>query len=299
MRRSAAERGKMSKFVITTDSSSDLPVSWLQEHGVESISLSYILDEVAYGGQNELDPKDFYDLMRSGKMPTTNACNPEDAKDLFLRHVEQGEEVLHLAFSSGLSASCNNTRLAADEVMEEHPGAKVVVVDTLAASLGEGLLVYYAVKMRDQGATLEETVQWLEENRLHLCHEFTVDDLFHLHRGGRVSKAVAIVGTLINVKPVMHVDDEGHLTPVCNARGRKKSLNKLVEHMAERMADYDGVNDTVFISHGDSLQDAEYVAGLVREKFGIQDILINYVSPTIGAHSGPGTIALFYMGSHR
>ena len=237
--------------------------------------------------------------MRTGKMPTTNACNPEEAKDMFLRHVEKGEAILHIAFSSGLSASFNNARLAAEEVMEENPEAKIIVVDTLAASLGEGLLVYYAAKMRDQGATLEETAQWLEDNKLNLCHEFTVDDLFHLHRGGRVSKAVAIVGTLINVKPVMHVDNEGHLTPVCNARGRKKSLNKLVEHMAERVADYDGKNDVVFITHGDCLEEAEYVAKLVREKFGIQDIMINFVSPTIGAHSGPGTMALFYMGSHR
>ena len=171
------------------------------------------------------------------------------------------------------------------------------MIDSLCASLGEGLLVHKAVSLRDKGTSIEETVQWLEENKLHLCHNFTVNDLFHLHRGGRVSKTTAILGTLVNVKPILHVDDEGHLIPLSNVRGRKKSLHALVDRMAEQITGYE--NDIVFISHGDSYEDAQYVANLVKERFGIENILINYVSPTIGAHSGPGTIALFFMGEKR
>ena len=181
--------------------------------------------------------------------------------------------------------------------MEKNPEAKIIVIDSLCASLGEGLLVHKAVELRDAGKSIEEVAKWVEENKLHLCHQFTVDDLNHLHRGGRVSKATAIIGTLVSVKPVLHVDNEGHLTSLVNVRGRKKSLNTLVDNMAKLVGNYE--NDIVFISHGDCLEDAEYVAELIKERFGITDFLINYVSPTIGAHSGPGTIALFFMGETR
>jgi DegV family protein with EDD domain len=170
------------------------------------------------------------------------------------------------------------------------------VVDSLCASLGEGLLVHKAVQLKEKGKSLDEIASWLEENKLNLCHIFTVDDLHHLHRGGRVSKTSAIIGTLINVKPVLHVDNEGHLIPLNNVRGRKKALISLVE---ARLDGYRDQNDTVFISHGDCLEDAEFVASLVKERYGINDILINYVCPTIGAHSGPGTVALFFMGNKR
>jgi DegV family protein with EDD domain len=185
----------------------------------------------------------------------------------------------------------------AREVCEDHPEAIITVIDSCAASMGQGLLVHKAVMLKEQGKSMNEVISWITESKDHLCHQFTVDDLFHLHRGGRVSKASAIIGTLINVKPVLHVDLSGHLVPLVNVRGRKKALIKLVDNMGDRIAGYD--NDIFFISHGDCLEDAQFVAELVKERFGIQNYLINYVCPTIGAHSGPGTVALFFMGSEK
>lgn len=285
------------KYIISTDSTADLPASYVKEHDVAVQFLSYSFGDKVYGLDDQLDPHDFYERMRSGEMPTTNACIPDEVQNSFEAYLKEGYDILHISFSSGLSASHNNARIAANELAELYPERKIVLVDSLCASLGQGLFVHYAVTMKEQGKSLEEVVAWLEENKLHLCHQFTVDDLFHLHRGGRVSKATAILGTLINVKPVLHVDDEGHLTSVCNVRGRKKALLKLVDNMSEQMEGYQ--NDIIFISHGDCLEDAEFVAAQVRERFGIQNILIDYVSPTIGAHSGPGTVALFHLGKNR
>lgn len=285
------------KYIISTDSTADLPESYVKEHSVAVQFLSYAFEDTAYGLDNQLDPHDFYERMRSGEMPTTNACIPDEVQTSFEAYLKEGYDILHISFSSGLSASHNNARIAANELAEQYPDRKIILVDSLCASLGQGLLVHYAVTLKEQGKSLEEVAAWLEENKLHLCHQFTVDDLFHLHRGGRVSKATAIIGTLINVKPVLHVDNEGHLTSVCNVRGRKKALLKLVEHMGEQIEGYQ--NDIVFISHGDCLEDAEFVAAQVKERFGIQSFLIDYVSPTIGAHSGPGTVALFHLGKNR
>ncbi|MBE5930604.1 MAG: DegV family protein [Lachnospiraceae bacterium] len=285
------------KYIISTDSTADLPASYVKEHDIAIQFLSYAFGDTVYGLNNQLDPHDFYDRMRSGEMPTTNACIPDEVQNSFEAYLKEGYDILHISFSSGLSASHNNARIAANELAEQYPDRKIILVDSLCASLGQGLFVHYAVTMKEQGKSIEEVAAWLEENKLHLCHQFTVDDLFHLHRGGRVSKATAIIGTLINVKPVLHVDNEGHLTSVCNVRGRKKALLKLVELMGEQIDGYQ--NDIVFISHGDCLEDAEFVAAQVKERFGIQNFLIDYVSPTIGAHSGPGTVALFYLGNTR
>lgn len=285
------------KYIISTDSTADLPASYVKEHGIAIQFLSYAFGDTVYSLDNQMDPHAFYDRMRSGEMPTTNACIPDEVQNSFETYLKEGYDILHISFSSGLSASHNNARIAANELAEQYPERKIVMVDSLCASLGQGLLVHYAVTMKEQGKSLEEVAAWLEENKLHLCHQFTVDDLFHLHRGGRVSKATAILGTMINIKPVLHVDDEGHLTSVCNVRGRKKALLKLVDNMSEQMEGFQ--NDIIFISHGDCLEDAEFVAAQVKERFGIQNILIDYVSPTIGAHSGPGTVALFYLGTKR
>lgn len=189
--------------------------------------------------------------------------------------------------------------LAELELCIERPGSKIIVIDSLCASLGEGLLVHKAALLKESGKTIDETADWIENNKIHLIHIFTVDDLFHLHRGGRVSKAAAIIGTLINVKPVLHVDNEGRLIPLFNVRGRKKALMALVDQMEVKTKNYPIKNNIFFISHGDCLEDAEYVAGLIKERLGIDDSLIYYVSPTIGAHSGPGTVALFFMGTER
>ena len=289
-------------FKITTDSTTDLPVEYLKEHNIGCIPLSYILDGVTYGRDKELDWKEFYSMMRNdGKLPTTSQVNPEEAKDYFEECIKTEKEILHLAFSSGLSGTYNNVRLAAEEIMEEHPDCKIVVIDSLCASMGEGLFVHKAVLMRDAGKSLDETADWLRANVQNFVHVFTVDDLFHLHRGGRVSKASAIIGTLAAIKPKLHVDSEGHLIVIDKVRGRKKSLNSLVDYMEEKMGPWlqENKDDYVFISHGDALEDAEYVRDQIKERFGIQNFLINHIGPTIGAHSGPGTIALFFMGVSR
>ncbi len=287
----------MKEFIITTDTTCDLPVEYVKEHNLKVLSLYYSFDDVVYGDKNQLEPKEFYDKMRSGSMPTTMAVNPDVAREIFTDLLNQGYDILHIAFSSALSGSCSVSATVARDLCEEIPGASIKVIDSLSASLGEGLLVHKAVKMKEAGKSIEEIADWLEHNKLNLCHMFTVDDLHHLHRGGRVSKTAAIIGSLISVKPVLHVNNEGRLVPLNNVRGRKKALLSLVDQMEKRLPGY--MNDTVFISHGDSQEDAEFVASLVKKRFGIDDIVINYVSPTIGAHSGPGTIALFFMGNPR
>ena len=289
-------------FKITTDSTADLPVSYLKENNVGCMPISYILDGVTYGGGKELDWKEFYAMMREqGKMPTTSQINPAEAKEYFEEYIKTDKEILHLAFSSGLSGTCGNMRMAAEEIMEEHPDVKIVVVDSLCASMGEGLFVHKAVKLRDQGKSLEETAAWLNENAQNFVHVFTVDDLFHLYRGGRVSKTAAVIGTLVSIKPKLHVDSEGHLIVIGKVRGRKKSLSALVDYMEEKMGSrvQENKDDYVFISHGDALEDAEYVRDQIRERFGMEHFMINHIGPTIGAHSGPGTIALFFMGESR
>lgn len=286
-------------YVITTDTCCDLPKDYLKEKEIEEVSLYYNMNGSVYGNDQEMDIKEFYDRMRGGEMPTTMAANPEELEEMFEKYLSAGKSVLHLAFSSELSSSCGNAMVAARELNEKYTDNKVIVIDTLAASLGQGLMVYKAEELRQNGKTIDETATWLEENKLHFCHQFTVDDLNHLYRGGRVSKLTAVAGTIIQIKPILHVSDEGKLIPIGKARGRKKSLTALVDNMQRTMGSYRDKNDIVFISHGDALEDAEYVANLVKERFGIEKFLIHPVSPTIGAHSGPGTIALFYMGEKR
>lgn len=286
-------------FIITTDTCCDLPKSYIKENGLDVVTLYYNMKGVAYGKDVELEVKAFYDMMRAGEMPTTMAANPEELREMFEKYLKAGKDVLHLAFSSELSSSYSNAAVVARELNEEYTDNKVVVIDTLSASLGQGLVIYKAVQLREDGWSIDEVARWVEENRLHFCHQFTVDDLNNLYRGGRVSKLTAVAGTLIQVKPILHVNDEGKLIPIGKVRGRKKSLMALVDNMERTIGSYRDKNDIVFISHGDALEEAEYVAGLVKERFGIENFLIHPVSPTIGAHSGPGTIALFYMGDRR
>ncbi|MGI6006439.1 MAG: DegV family protein [Ruminococcus sp.] len=289
----------MKKFVITTDNMADLPDSYYEEHQIPYMFLTYTMDGVTYHKEDQLSSGEFYRRMREGSMPTTSQVNAEEAKQLWKPWLQEGYDILHIAFSSGLSGTYNSCRIAAEETAEEYSDRTVAVVDSLCASLGQGLLVDKAVRMKEEGKTMEEIAGWLEAKKKNLCHVFTVDDLFHLHRGGRVSRMTAVLGTMINIKPVLHVDDEGHLIAVGKVRGRKRSLMKLVDMMEERIRGCDEKNDRVFISHGDCLEDARFVADLVRERFGIEDILVNPVGATIGAHSGPGTMALFFMGNYR
>ena len=289
----------MRDYVIVTDSASDLPKEILQEYDIPCLPLYYSIDGVIYGDEKNIEPHEFFELMRKGAMPTTMGCNPEYATEMFRSILNQGKDILHIAFSSALSSSYNNACIAANEVMEEHPGARIVVVDSLAASMGEGLIVYKAVEMKKSGKSMDEIIDFVNNHKLNVVHNFTVDDLNHLYRGGRVSKTTAIIGTLANIKPILHVDNEGRLINIGKVRGRKKSLIALVDRMEEHIGSYRDKNDVVFISHGDCLQDAQFVAGLVKERFGIYNIWINYICPTIGTHSGPGTVALFFMGESR
>lgn len=284
----------MNQFIILADSGADLPKSYCETHEIPIMPLPVTLDGVTY---NTMDVKEFYEKLRGGAMPTTSAANFEDCMRYYRNILSTGQDVLYVAFSSGLSSTYATAKLAAEQAMEEFPERTVLVVDSLCASLGHGLLVHQAVKLRQHGCSLSDTVAKLEEIKLQIVHNFTVDDLHHLHRGGRVSKATAVVGTLINIKPVLHVDNEGHLTAVGKARGRKASIQDLASRMEQQIVGFE--NPEVFISHGDCPEDAEYLAGLVREKFGIQNIMIDCIGPTIGTHSGPGTLALFFMGSPR
>lgn len=290
----------MSNYKIVTDSTSDLPVKLIEELELHVIPMLYTVDGKDYlntPDEKALSSHDFYDLLRAGKTSTTTQINSEVFKDEVRPYLQQGLDVLYLGFSSGLSSTFNSVRLATAELKEEFPDRRVVAVDTLAASLGEGLIVYHAAMRKKEGMSIDETAAWVEENRLHLAHWFTVDDLNHLKRGGRVSGAAAFVGTMLNIKPVLHVDDEGHLIPVDKIRGRRKSLEELVAHM-EKTA-IKPAEQTVFISHGDALDDAKYVEELVRKRFGTQTIYINPIGPVIGTHSGPGTIALFFLAEKR
>lgn len=288
----------MNKFIITSDTTCDLPKDFCKNNSIDIHPLYYRFgeDEI-YGGDKDITPTEFYKRMRDGEMPTTMATNPEASREIFEPRLREGYDIIHISFSSALSSSYQNTCVAAAELNEEYPERKITVIDSLCASMGEGLLVYKAVNFMNAGHSYDETVDYIEGLKLHISHQFTVDDLFHLHRGGRVSKATAIIGTIVGIKPLLHVDDEGRLIAIGKTRGRKKSLVSLVDKMAATMGNRD--NDIIMISHGDSIEDAEFVASLVRERLNINNIIINTICPTIGSHSGPGTIAVFFEADVR
>ncbi len=288
----------MRKFILSTDSSCDLPEYLIKENDINLINLSVTLAGVTYDGDKSvIDPKEFYESVRGGEMPVTSQINPDAAAKFFEKLMATGNDVLHIAFSSALSGTYSSMVIAADELNSKSKDKKIVVIDSKCASLGQGLLVHYAIEAANKGMSLDEAVSYIEELKLKICHLFTVDNLFHLHRGGRVSRASAIFGTMLSVKPILHVDDEGRLVPIAKIRGRKQSLVTLVDNMAEQMGS--NKNDVVFISHGDCIEDATLVKELIEERFLIEAFLINYVGPVIGAHSGPGTIALFFVGDKR
>ena len=290
----------MSEYVLFTDSNTDLPADLVQQLDLSVIPMLFEMDGKSYYNypdNHEMDPKEFYAALRGGKVCTTSQVSPSRFDEIFSPVLESGRDILYLCFSSGLSGTYNTSRLAVEELREKFPDRKIRTVDTLAASMGQGLLVYLAAKKRQEGMSLDELGDWVEENRLKLCHWFTVDDLMFLKRGGRVSSAAAVTGTMLGIKPVLHVDDEGHLIPMEKVRGRRASLDALVKHMqatAIRPAE-----QTVFISHGDCQADCDYVAQQLREKLGVKEIVTSYIGPVIGAHSGPDTVALFFVGEKR
>lgn len=287
----------MRDYIITVNSTVDTGKEWLEERNVPVIPLKYTIDGQEYTDMYGLSDKEFFQKLREGKMSVTSQINPEEAKEMLEPYVKEGKDVLHLAFSSALSGTCNSMKIAAEELQEEYPEAKVIVVDTLCACMGEAMLLYYALKQKEAGKAIEEVAQWAEENKLHVCHNVTVDDLFHLHRGGRVSKTAAVLGTMVKVKPIIHMDDNGALQVIGKERGRKKSLHKIVDMAVERSEGWD--NEIIMITHGDCLEDAEYVAKLVREKMGVENVLIHNIGTVIGSHTGPGVVATFCMGNKR
>ena len=287
----------MRDYVITVNSTVDLPKEWLEERKVPVIPLKYTIDNETYTDMEGLSSKEFFEKLRDGKMATTSQINPEEARAQLEPFLKEGKDVLHLGFSSGLSGTYNSMRIAGEELKEEYPEAKIIIIDTLCACLGEGLLLYKALQLKEAGKTIEETAKWVEENKLHICHNVTVDDLFHLHRGGRISKASAVLGSVVQIKPIIHMDENGKLQVIGKERGRKKSLNKIVDMAVEQIKGWD--NDIAMITHGDCQEDAEYVAKLVRERLGIENILINNIGTVIGSHTGPGVVAGFVMGNKR
>ena len=291
----------MNDYVILTDSSCDMPASMAEELNLQVLPLTVQIDGQTY--HNYLDGReiamgDFYAKLRaSAQNVKTAAVNEGQFLEAMEPIVSGGSDLLYLGFSSGLSGTYNAGALAARELSEKYPERKIYAVDTLCASLGQGLLVWHCCQKKKAGATIEEVRDYAEETKLHLLHWFTVDDLMFLKRGGRISATTAIVGSMLSIKPVMHVDDEGHLIKVSTARGRKASIRALADEMEKR--GWDVANQHVFISHGDCEQDANYLADILRTRFGVKDITINYVGPVIGAHSGPGTLALFFLGGER
>ena len=287
-------------YVILTDSSCDLPAELAAELGLVVLPLTLTMGGKEYA--NYLDGREigfweFYQRMRSGEVAVTAAANVESYLSLAEPILREGKDLLILAFSSGLSSTCQNAMLAAEELSEKYPERKVLVVDTLCASMGQGLLVYLAAQQKAAGKTVEEVRDWAEETKNRLCHWFTVDDLMFLKRGGRISTATALVGTALGIKPILQVDSTGHLVNTGKARGRQAALAALVDRMAETAVDPQ--YQVVFISHGDCLDDAKTVEKLVKQRFKTKKVIISYVGPVIGAHSGPGTLALFYLGQQR
>lgn len=290
----------MRNYVIITESTADLPSNIVEELGITVIPMNFDIEGknyFNYPDNRELDAHEFYDKLRDGGKSTTSLVNTAYFIDLFESILKSGQDILYMAFSSGLSGTYNASLLAAEELKEKYEESKIYCVDTKAASVGEGLIAYTAAKKKQEGMDIDELNIWLVNNVLKVCHWFTVDDLNHLKRGGRISAISATLGTALNIKPVLHVDNEGHLIPVTNVRGRKKSLHELVEHMIKTCVNPE--EQTIFIGHGDCLEDAQYVEKLVRENFKVKDVIINYIGPVIGSHSGPGTVALFFFGTER
>jgi DegV family protein with EDD domain len=283
----------MNEFVIVSDSTVDLPKEYLQAKQVPIISLSYIMDGVTYEEMDGLSHKEFFEKLRTGSLPTTSQINPEQAREALEPLAKEGKDILYIGFSSGLSGSYNSVRMAAEDLKEEYPDINIITIDSLCACMGEGLLLYKALELKERGMSMKEIVEWVEANKLHICHNVTVDDLNHLHRGGRISRTTAVVGSMIKIKPIIHMSDEGKLVVIGKERGRKKSLISIVDRMEKQMQGY------VMITHGDGIEDAEFVKKQVEERFGIHNVMINGIGSVIGSHTGAGVVAVFFMGDKR
>ena len=283
-------------FQILTDSCCDLPADLVRELGVDIVPLSLEMDGKSFA-EGVMTPKELYDHLRSGKLPKTSAANPALWAGFMRSALDQGRDVLVLAFSSGLSTTYQAAVIAADELREEFPDRKIIVIDTLCAAIGQGLLVHTAAKLHSEGKSIEETAAWIEEHKRNVCHWVTVEDLMHLKRGGRVSAATAVVGTMLNIKPIIRMDDNGKLENLAKCRGRKAALNYLLERMAE--SKIDELCDTCYVGHGDCPDDAEYLAAEMKRRFGVKNVIISYVGAVIGSHTGPGVAVIGFFGKQR
>ncbi len=289
----------MKPFVLSTDSASDMPKEFHEKYDIDCHSLFYTIDGETYGNDKQLDIKDFYARVRAGSIPTTTGTNPEDSYDKFVKRVENGQDIIHVAFSEVMSASYQNAVIAKNMVPEKYPDAKITVIDSKCGTVGQGLLVHKANQLRLAGKSYEEVVDWIEANKLHIGHQILVDDLNHLCRGGRISKSKAIIGSIVGFKPVINIDDNGRLINITKIRGQKKGLNWLIDSVGNLQGSYADQNDTIFISHADALENAQYVGEGIKAKYGTKEILYSYFSPTIGAHVGPGTVAVAFMQETR
>lgn len=290
-------------FELVTDSCCNLAEETIDRYGLHVLPLTFMADGddtvyQSYLKGEKTDLSQFYKMMRDGKVFRTSLPNLSNTEALFRSLLDAGRDILYLGFSSGLSGTYEATELLAKQLRGEYPDRKIYTVDTLAASGGQGLLVWHACQHAEAGEGIDAVRDWVEGNKLRLAHWFTVDDLMFLWRGGRVSKTSAWAGTLLNIKPVLHVDDEGHLIPMEKVRGRKKSLTALLNHM-EKTGTQPLADQMVFITHGDCLEEAQWLEQQIRERFGVRDIVVNCIDPVIGAHSGPGTMALFFLASNR
>ena len=284
------------EYVLVTDSGCDLSPETLKEWNIGLICLAYLFtDDGVEKKEHEQPLTEFYAGMRSGRVAKTSAVNEDAFFNLFTPILEAGKDILYLGFSSGLSVTCENGKKVANALAEKYPDRKIRVVDSLAASAGQGLFVYLGKLNKDNGMSLDENADALEADKLHICHWFTVEDLKYLKRGGRISAATALLGTALNVKPVLHVDNEGHLIKITQVHGRKKSIRTMAEKLGETILP----DSPVFISHGDCIEDAEMLKDILKNEYGKDVDLITYVGSVIGAHSGPGTLALFFRGTER
>lgn len=287
-------------YVILTDSSANLTDELIEQFDLGVVSFTFHVGDKeikSYIKGQKTDLKQFYTMMRNKEHITTSLVSPDAFTEFFEEYLKQGLDILYIGFSSGLSGTYQSSTIAAESLREAYPDRKILTVDTLSACLGLGLLVYHAAVMKQEGKSIDEVYNWLMENRLRMCHWFTCDDLFFLKRGGRISGTAAVFGSILQVKPVMHVDNDGKLAVVSKARGRKQSLQELVKHMEETVEAPQ--EQMIYIAHGDCAEEAEYVRRLVEEKFSVKGVLMNCIDPVIGSHAGPGTMALFYLGKHR
>ena len=284
-------------YKIITDSCCDFPASMYKELDLEVVNLSVLYKGENYTEYTEAWLKELFDGLRKGESASTSAINPTGWAEVIEPVLKAGQDALVLTFSSGLSTTYQSAVIAAEELQEQYPDRKINVVDTLCASLGQGLLVWYACQKRDEGMSLEDLTAWCEDNKLNLCHWVIADDLMHLKRGGRISAATAVAGTLLQIKPVIHVDDAGKLVSVGKARGRKAAIETLCKKVGE--TGIEGANDTIFICHGDCLEDAQTLEAMLKETYGTKNVFIHYIGAVIGSHAGPGTMAVFYLGNKR